>query len=467
MRRFAVFAVALLVRAAVAFVFFGSIDVTNSMADAAYLLGGTPPSGLGVPYLPGVQLLIWTAGMLAFHIALPVAFVFKLAGCVFDAAIAAMLFDARGSRTGWLYAFAPVPILIFAVHGQWDSICFAFIIGSLMLLRREGNRAAFAAGALFVLAAIVKPVAVPIVFLFLERKRLAAIIAGMAACFAAWVGVLWLIGDPFSLMMLERVLRYTRNGVTYFGAPFALGIKENRVLLTFLPVGLLAPLYWKGYVRREHAVLLFYAFVLATCGLSAQYLAWLLPFLLLLGHQRYASLYSLAAGVFLVTFYVSPFGGFSGYNFENLGAFAPLKALAWLTPAGSSAALKLDIVRAVGDYVLPLICAGMLFLRRREEEARPVSSTPLLGAAAIIGVMFVSALALSRPTFPQFIERVGARIDSYNVETFRAPHDPKRQLWIIPSGTRAHPLAANHLAYAWVVAWSVISAARASGARDR
>ncbi|HUR81873.1 MAG TPA: hypothetical protein VM733_13995, partial [Thermoanaerobaculia bacterium] len=96
-----VFAAALLIRGVVAFVFFGSVDVTNSMADAAYLIGGVPPSALGVPHLPGVQLWIWTAGMLAFHTALPVTFLFKLAGCLFDAAIAAMLFDARGSRAGW------------------------------------------------------------------------------------------------------------------------------------------------------------------------------------------------------------------------------------------------------------------------------------------------------------------------------------------------------------------------------
>ncbi|HVE71275.1 MAG TPA: glycosyltransferase 87 family protein [Thermoanaerobaculia bacterium] len=466
MSRYAVFAVALLIRAAIAFVFFGSIDVNNAMADAAYLLGGTRPSALGVPYLPGVHLLIWTAGMLAFHTALPAAFVFKLAGCVFDAAIAAMLFDAQGPRTGWLYAFAPVPILIFAVHGQWDSICFALLLGSLLLLRRDGNRAAFAAGVLFVLAAIVKPVAVPIFFLFLERKRIAAIVGGMAACVAAWLVALWLAGDPFSLSMVERVVRYTRNGVTYFGAPFALGISENRLILTIVPVVVLVPLFWKGYIKREHAVLLFYAFVLATCGLSAQYLVWIVPFLLLRGHHRYAALYSLVAGVFLVTFYVSPFGGFSGYNFENLAAFAPLKTMAWLTPTAANAPLKLDIVRALGDYAIPLVCIGMFFLRWRDDESRPASASPLVIALAFVTIMAGAAATLSRPTFPQFIARLEKKLDAYNMATYRPPHE-KRQLWVIPRDTRAHPFAATNLAYVWVLAWSVVSAARGAAARDR
>ncbi|HVE71272.1 MAG TPA: glycosyltransferase 87 family protein [Thermoanaerobaculia bacterium] len=457
----------MLVRSAIGWVFFGSIDVHNAMDDAAYLLGGTPPSALDVPYLPGVQLLIWAAGVIAFHIALPAAFLFKLAACVFDAAIAAMLAETRGPRTGWLYAFAPVPILIFAVHGQWDSICFALVLGSLLLLRREGNRAAFTAGALFVLAAIVKPVVVPIALLFLERKRLTAIAAGMAACLGIWALALWLVGDPFSQKMVQHVLNYAQHGVTYFGSPYALGINGNRILLTILPVAVLVPLYWSGRVQREDAVLLFYALILATCGLAAQYLTWIFPFLLLRDHVRYAALYSLVAGVFLVTFYVSPFGGVGGYNFENLSAFAPLKSMSWLTPTAANAPLKLTVVRSLGDYAIPLLCIGVLFLKRPDVAPTSPSPMSLLVAGAVVAIMVVAAATLPWPSYPEFIERRETRIQAYNVETFRAPPDPKRQLWRIPSGTRAHPLAATNLGYAWIVAWSVISATRGAPARDR
>ncbi len=461
------FAAALAIRGAIAFVFFGSVDVINSIADAAYLLDGMPPSGLGVPHLPGVQLVIWAAGMLAFHTALPVTFLFKLGGCVFDAAIAAMLFDARGSRAGWLYACAPVPVIIFAIHGQWDSIAFALMIAALLMLLRDRTYASYAAGALFVLAVIAKPVVAPLGLFFLERKRIGATLAGMAACFAAWVAVLWAIGDPFSLRMLEHVLHYVRSGVAYFGAPFAIGIQENRVLLMIVALIVLLPLYFTKRLQREDAILFFYAFVLATCGLSAQYLAWLLPFLLLRGHFRFAALYSLVAGVFLVTFYASPFGGFNGYNFENLGAFAPLKALAWLTPSAAHAAIRLDVVRALGDYVIPLVCIGVFFLKRESDGLKPAGTSPLFVAIAVIAVMFLSALLLPRPAAPQFAVRMGEKIAAYNVEPFQSPVDPKKSWWVIPMKSAGGMFAATTLAYAWVAAWSAISAARGGVARDR
>lgn len=459
MRRWLVFAAALLIRSAIAFVFFGSVDVTNSIADAGHLLAGHPPSALGAPHLPGIQLFLWTAGMIAFHTALPVTFLFKLAGCLFDAVIAALLFDGRGPRAGWLYALAPVPVLVFAVHGQWDSLSFAFLIASLLILRRPEQGAAAVSGALFVLAAIAKPIAVPFAPFLLERRRAAAALGGMAACFLVWMAVLWLIGDPFSLDTVGRVLRYARHGVTSFGAPFALGVQQNRLLM-LLPLAALLPLYWTGRIRREDAVTLFYAFVLATCGLSAQYLMWLVPFLLLRGHDRFAALYSLAAGVFLVTFYVSPFGGFRGYNFENLGAFGPLDALAWLTPRIENAPLRLEVVRALGDYVIPLLCLGFLLLqlrRRSAAEAPPAAPSliPLALALAVTAALFAFAWQLPRPVPQAFTARMEKKIAAYNVQSFLSPVDAQRRLWGIPLDVRAHPFVATNLAYVWVVLWSV------------
>lgn len=459
--RWLVFAAALVIRSLIAFLFFGSVDVTNSITDAGYLLAGHPPSALGAPHLPGFQLFLWTAGMLAFHTALPVTFLFKFAGCLFDAAIAALLVDGRGPRTGWLYALAPVPVLIFAIHGQWDSLCFAFLIASLLTLRRAGQGAAALAGALFVLAAIAKPIAVPFAPFLLERRRAVAVIGGMAACFLLWIAVLWLIGDPFSFATVGRVLRYARHGVTSFGAPFALDIQQNRLLM-LLPLIVLLPLYWRGRIRREDAVVLFYAFVLATCGLSAQYLVWLVPFLLLRGHHRFAALYTLAAGVFLVTFYVSPFGGFRGYNFENLGAFAPLDAVAWLTPKIANAPLRLDIIRTLGDYVIPLLCLSFLLLQFRrpaEDDAPPAPSlAPIAVAVAIAAAMFAVAWQFPRPAPEAFTARMEKKIDAYNVQPFQSPIEPERRLRGIPLDVREHPFAATNLAYVWVVVWSVVAA---------
>jgi len=462
--RWLVFPVALAVRLTVAYAFFGSVDLTNSITDSASLIFGVPASGLGMPHLPGVHLLMWTAGILAFHTALPLAFVFKAAGCLFDAVIAALLAEGRDRRAGWLYAFAPVPILIFAVHGQWDSVCFAFLIASLLMLRRSGAWAGAGAGFLFVLAAIAKPVAVPFAPLLFERRRLAAILGGMAACVVLWAAVLWAIEDPLSVRMFDHVVRYARGGVTYFGAPFALGIEQNR-LLVLLPMLVLLPLYaWKK-IEREDAILLFYAFTLGTCGLSAQYLVWLVPFILLRGHDRFAALYSLVAGAFLITFYVSPFGGFLGYNFENLAAFAPLRSVAWLTPRVTNVRVRLEIVRALGDWVIPAICLGFLvwYLWRRPAmgavgAGRRGSLLALGAAIAIVAFATASAMRLPRPPESAFERRIQEKTNAYVVERYRPPVEALRDAWVIPLQVPAHPLAATRLAWAWVAAWCLVAA---------
>lgn len=457
--RWGVFAAALLVRLGIAFVFFGSVDVTNNMKDASMLLAGLPASDLRIPHLPGVHLLIWAAGVLAFQTELPVSFVFKFSGCMYDSAIAALLFSGRGKRAGWLYALAPVPILIFAIHGQWDSLALAILLGSLLLLRREGRGPAALAGALFVLAAIAKPIAIPFAPLFLERKRLVPILGGMAACFLVWLTALWLIGDPLSLATVDHVFRYARGGVTYFGAPFALGVTQNR-LLVLLPMLALLPLYAMGRLRREDAILLFYGFALATCGLSVQYLSWLVPFLLLRGYDRFAALYSLAAGVFLVTFYVSPFGGVGGYNFENLGAFAPLRNLAWLCPNLTNARLRLDVLRTIGDIVIPLLCLGFLVFwvvrRSRAGEPEAVSANPAAPvwvALAGTAVMVAVALFLPRPDADMFPGRIEAKFGQYLLESYRPPVKGLERAMVIPLDPPPSPVRATSVAWVWIALW--------------
>jgi hypothetical protein len=359
-----------------------------------------------------------------------------------------------------------VPVLIFSVRGQWDSVCFALLLGSVLALRREGHRAAFLAGLLFVLAAIAKPVAVPLALFFLERKRLGSVVGGMTACFLAWLAVLWWIGDPLTIGAVDHVLRYARGGVTYFGAPFALGVKQNR-LFVLLPLLALLPLYALRRIAREEAILIFYVFTIATCGLSAQYLVWAVPFLLMCGHDRFAALYSLVAGVFLVTFYVSPFGGFLGYNFENLAAFAPLRELIWLTPPITDARLRLEIVRTLGDIVLPVLCAAFLLmrlwqLRRRKANEAPTerdSLAPLAVGLTALAAMVTLAWSMPKPPPEVFARRMETKVQAYNVELYQPPAKALKPAWVVPLGARPHPFVATNLAYLWVAVWCAVAAA--------
>lgn len=466
-QRARVFAMALLVRCGIAFVFFGSVDVTNAILDAERLLLGALPSSLNVPYLPGVQALIWAAGVLSFHGWIPVTFFYKIFGCLFDSAIAALLVDARDSRAGWLYAFAPMPIFIVAIHGQWDSISLAFFLAALLLLRRPGIRPAAAAGALYVLSVIVKPLALPFIVFFFpapwlwgreaERRRVIAILAGITGSLALYVLTLRALGDPLNYRTIEHILDYAKGGVTYLGLPHALGFMGQNRMLLLLPILILLPLHWKGRIERETAILFGYTFIMGTSGLSAQYLVWLVPFLLLRGHARFLAIYSLLAGIFLTFFYTT--SGFGTIRFENLAAMAPLRQLSWLTPAFSQIDAKTWAIAIIGNLLLPLSCLAFLAVMawRRASEAdagRPASLSPLWTAVALTALLLLIALALPRPDADAFVTRTHAKAGAYDMNRMTIPGEPK---WAI----RSHGAArwqrrpdASDLALLWIVVWS-------------
>ena len=165
------FLIAATVRLSIAYLFFGSIDVVNDTLHSTCLFDGVPLDP-PVPYLPGVQLLIWLGGQLALHTGLPVAFCYKLFPCLFDSLIAVLIAvspsgGSRSLRLGYLYAFAPVAMIVMALHGQWDSVFLYFLILSFFLLRFETRWGYVLAGAAFVMSVVAKPVAVPLVpFLF-------------------------------------------------------------------------------------------------------------------------------------------------------------------------------------------------------------------------------------------------------------------------------------------------------------
>jgi hypothetical protein len=472
--RWSVFAIALAVRCALAFVFFGSVDLANVMEDARRLFAGARPSDLTLPYLPGVQIFISMAGVLAFHTVFPLAFFFKLPACLFDSAIAAMLCDARDSRAGLLYALAPVPAIIFGIHVQWDSISLAFFLAGMLLLRRESDGVAFSAGALGVLSVIVKPIAAPLLLFYVERRRVRPLLYGMAACGAAYAVLLWAIGDPLSIATLKKIAGYANGAPGYLGFPNAFDLHPNR-LLTLAPILVLFPFYWTGRIAREDAVVLGYAWILGTSVMCAQYLMWIIPFLLLAGRERFAAIYSLLAGVYLVTFYAS--SGHSAENIRNLGAYAPLRPLSWLTPDATDSLARIYTLLIVGDFLIPIACLVWCGVRQRScrcslrepqlalRQSRAATgvaalhrshasspSKPLLAAVALCILLITTALVLRAPTAPAYAAALTEKSHAYNL----APY-PHENFLVIPDAAGLPSdggLDVTHIGYACVLAWS-------------
>ena len=90
--RLLVGAVALVLRVGLGLVFFGSIDVTNSVINSQRLFNSQE---VYMPYFPIVPILIWLGGVLNVHTQLPVAFCFKLVPILFDVLLAMLLYDVQ------------------------------------------------------------------------------------------------------------------------------------------------------------------------------------------------------------------------------------------------------------------------------------------------------------------------------------------------------------------------------------
>jgi hypothetical protein len=478
-----VFFIALSVRAVIGWIFFGSVDLTNALLNAGLLLQGAPPSSIPVPYFPGIhQLLIWTSAALAIATPLPLAFAYKLFPLVFDAAIAVLVYDSfsadgiRARRNAFLYALAPVPIIVTVIHTQWDAMAVALLLLSFLLAGGPTRGSGALAGTAFVLSLLIKPIAVPFLPLLFptpwrksERRQAASILTGIILTAGAYVGVMHAAGDPVTFTTIRGILYYANYGSQIFGFSVITGGHVNR-LLGLAPLLLLVPLYWQGRVTRDEAAMLTLAFLIASSGIGPQYLLWIVPFLLVSRRVEYAAIYSFIAGVFLIVYYHHP--GPAGP--ENLGALAPLRPLAWLAPSATFLEQKMALLTMLGSVALPL--SALLFfllevfrlLRNRERrEEVPRRSIPQLLAPAAIGFAVVALAVvlvtwLPEPTPGRFNETIRRKTAQYTMYRYEGTdlRNASEPSWVIPAYTRPAEhreswIDATTIGYAWVVVWSV------------
>ena len=479
--RVAIFVVAVLVRGVIGWIFFASVDMTNAMLYTAQLYDGAALSSIPVPYFPGVyQLLIWTSGVLVMDTGLPLAFAYKLFPLVFDAALAVIVYDfltaerRRARIAGWLYAFAPVPIIICSIHVQWDAIAFSLLLCAFLLLTRTTIPAAVMAGIAVVLSALVKPLAIPFVpfLLPLPRRRAIALCASMFICGAGYLAALYAIGDPLTWTTIEGVLYYAKWGAQIFGLSVITGGHVNR-LLALLPLLLLAPLYWRGRLTRIQASTLILAFILASGALSPQYLAWIVPFLLVWGKRHYAALYSLAAGLFLMIYYHHP--GPRELNYESMGALALLRGLDSLSVSATFLREKLIIITFLGSLLIPLSALAFFTLEliramRRTTtvaDAQPPLTTrqmlaPMAVGCAVLAIAFSIACNAPAPTSARFHDAVETKTAEYAMYRYHGPGliTPSQPSWVIPAYTRPGErkpriIDAASIGYCYVILWSI------------
>jgi len=469
--RLGILALALLPRLIGGYLTFGSVDTIANFRNMLRILDGLP---IAAPYFSALELWLWIASVLAVHTPLPVIFPFKLLPIACDALIALLLLDSApdrrsGLRRGILYAIAPVPIIISAMHTQWDSIWMYLLMLALVAVRIGRPSVDAVAGAAFVLSVMFKPIAAPLVLVLVPRTRarFLGFAAGVAATLAVYYSILAALGWLPDWNEVLGIIHYARGGVRIFGLPYR---PFDRFFGTVAVVALLTVLHFAKRLSRDEVALLFLAFALGVSGLSIQYLVWVVPFALLCGRTRFLAIYTLAAGIFTVYFYQSPM--LNLLNTENLGTFALLKPFGAFGPSLPSPALR-PYLLLLGNYAVPLICLGFFVIRiaallrpKPIEEAVPAPRPLLVPGLALVAAMGIGTLiaVLSPPLEPRsFVATVEQKIGGYDVVRYYGPTMMRAgsKIWIARSLAEqgaGNPLFnIGNVLLAWTVAAAILT----------
>lgn len=469
--RLGIFAVALVPRLVIAFVTFGAVDNVHNIRNFVRMLDGLR---IETPYLPGLELVLWVAGMATYETPLPVLFPWKVLPLVCDALIALLLFDAtRDRRAGLLYALLPVPLFIACVHPQWDSL---FLLPLLLAVVFADEKPVLA-GVALVVSIVAKPVAIPLAILLVPRSRRGALrfIGGAAVATIIYVVTLAATGH---MPDLQGIVQYASGGVQVFGLTFR---PHNRIIPVAGALALAAFLWFRNRCMRGEAVLLFFAVVLGLSGLSVQYLGWILPFAVLCRRDRFVALYGLAAGLFVLFYYQVP--EINLFHIEDLGALAMLKPLGRLAPppppAWAGVALQI-----LGNAVVPLLLLGFAalevvkMLMKRAVAATPVgpmhgAERGAIAAAALFALAAAWAAMQPRIDPMQYVAHVDKRVEEYDVVRYRGPHIQRGlKVWIarslVEEGVAHRAINAATLGVLWILLASGFAAisSRADGRRD-
>ena len=441
--------IALLVRIACGYIFFGSTDLITSVENNDLIMRGVWTK---LPYLPAIDTFIWFGGVLNAYTPLPLAFCYKIFPILFDGLIAALIYDIalrRGLRrpfsSGLLYSLCPVPIIVVCIHGQWNSPALFLLLLAFHIREhyRDTPHQSFAFGLLFGLSILAKPVGLVFLLIFFKRYVKAPISFYLRQYLGALAGLI--VAGFLGLTMLHLydypiwdsilgIVTYAGKGGPLFGLPFGYPaifhyINSNYLLI---PVFVLfAGLYYARIADVFTTILLSFAFIYAVAGLAPQYLVWIVAPLIITQSFRGAAVYTLIATSFLLLYYINRF------NPNNMNTYVTLKGFEWLMPSLYFARRSwTKVARFLGYYALPLFSAGLIIdiiaLRfksiRKRGAGRDIVDTSRLSRfiplrsgyiwTAGIVTAFLSAMALMTDRvelLPVLLRRIGEKISLYAV----------------------------------------------------
>lgn len=339
----------------------------------------------GYPYPPVWIWIVWAMAQLS-HAGIPFYITIKLPAIAADLVITVLLFSHEISRRGWatgalvapaLWALNPVPAIVAAGHGQFDSLPALCMVIAVLLLRRPGESsrslAALALGvgiSLKVYPVLLLPF---LVFTAPRQSRLRVVALAFVPVLAAMA--IYTVVAGYNPGMLTDVLGYRSSADLGYSAILRLFAVEPSRIVGMLIIVLATDVMvlWaltqsRIYPSRPDlaAAALFAAFYVVTPRGSVQYLVWGVPFMALAFRRLYLA-FSAVAAVLLIGFYEFQFPT----ALPGVGAVGTLPGAGWVFLGGLFAVL------IVGALCFWESWRGREVSRRQPELARAAK-----GAAA-------------------------------------------------------------------------------------
>jgi len=417
--------IAFLVRTTFAVLYYGSIDVTNSVIQAQTATERDP---VYLPYLPAIANLLFFIGQVYDHTALPLGFPVKALSCLADSLLAAFfvvhtgLPRTRRERCAWMYALCPLSVMLVSFHGQWDAL---WLLPSVVALAVAGTvlasghpRYGALLGVLGALAILFKPIPLALVPLLVSPIRRMRDLRSWSIQTAWVVGpLLSMLGVFLAIFAVQGFdLSEVLTGIRTYGGTSAtvivMGFPKRYLEIgldigTFRQLAILIAglLLLRHHLRPERQGRMVTAAAIclvlqAVGGIAPQYMLWPLPFMLAAGRLRLSIVYTAVTTVFLVFYYLIP--NASVAPGENLGIFIPLEGLRALAPpAELTRALDdpgdLETFRWIADWAMPtfMLALTAILVFGRDLGDRVLATGEDVVRRMRVAALWASPLAIS------------------------------------------------------------------------
>jgi hypothetical protein len=358
---FFIFLLAFAIRFFFGYATFGSIDIVNFKNYGAEAVAGS--NLLPMPYFPFIYFLVTFSEFISRYFLLPFAICYKVVAIFFDSLIAVLIFQVgnlkkieikKNSLITLIYIFCPVSILITSIHGQFEAIVIFFLI--LILIIREyykpNYKINFVTGGLIAFATIVKPYAIFFIYFAFPRTEISnfkdiykfEILKHIKKFFFFAIGflsvgffffIIFYLYDFDIIQNYRHVKNYALGAARplIFGASFSDYFKtivtfKYTVILTLYFFIILLDVTKK--IDSFTSVAILFLVLLASNGIAPQYLIWPVTFIILSSAFEVFFFYNLFVTLLLLIYYLNP--SLSYGAFENMGTFASIKTLSWISP---------------------------------------------------------------------------------------------------------------------------------------